>query len=368
MRIGILLRSLDEKFGIGVYTRNILGALLSLEPNGHDYVLFYRSKEHLGKYTHYPHVEEHVVSAPNKLIWDQVAIPLMAKRTNVDVLFHTKFTVPFLTRSKTVMMLHGATWFARPEVYPDKLDLAYIKMMMPRYCQRANAILSNSELTRQDFIHLVGVPAKKITTVYFGVNPIFRRVTDRKQLARVKERYHLPERFILTVGQYDPVKNFQTTFDSFSRCRDAGELKLVAVGKDSWKYKSECGISGSRFEDDVIFTGYVEQEDLPSFYSLAEAFIYPSIYETFGIPLIEAMASGCPVVSSNTGAIPEITNGAAFLADPFNSDRMAHGIDKFIYDSTYRQEKVAKGFKRASIFRWELAAQETLQILEDVMA
>jgi glycosyltransferase involved in cell wall biosynthesis len=363
MRVGIMLRSLDEKFGIGIYTRNILDALLKLN-RGHQYILFYNNREHVGKHGHYANVEERVVTAPHKLLWDQVAVVSAASQAKVDVLFHPKFTVPLRARCKTVMVLHGASWFTHPELYPNKLDLAYVKTVMPLYCRRADAMIANSKLTTDDFVDILRVPREKIRTVYHGINPMFKPIRDPKTLDEAKRRYNLPERFILTVSRYDRRKNFSTLFNAFTQCRAAGNLKLVAVGKDSWKYKRDCRMVERGYEEDVIFPGYVEQEDLPALYTLAEVFIFPSVYEEFGIPLLEAMACGCPVVASNTGAIPEITDGAAFLADTFDADAMAQGIDKLTYEADFRQTLVAKGLHRAGQFKWEKTAAETLETLE----
>lgn len=365
MRIAMMLRSLDERFGIGVYTRNILDSILELG-HGHQFILFFRSEKHLGKYASHPNVEEVLVRARSKLLWDQVAIPLASKRAKADVLFHTKFTVPLFNRTKTAMVLHGASWFVHPELYQNKLDLLYIRMMMPLYCRRADAIIANSDLTRRDFIDKLRVPPAKIRTIYFGRNPTFKQIEDRNKLAEVRSKYDLPDHFILTVSRYDPRKNFCTIFEAFTKCRDAGVLKLVAVGKDSWRYKSECGIVRSGFENDLIFPGYIEQEDLPAFYNLATVFLFPSVYEEFGIPLVEAMACGCPVVASNTGAMPEITAGAALLADPFDAHRMAQDVDRLVDDIEFREAQIEKGLKRARQFSWQTAAQETLEVLESL--
>jgi glycosyltransferase involved in cell wall biosynthesis len=365
MRIGLMLRSLDEKFGVGVYTRNILDALLRLDRKN-EYVLFYKSKNHLGKYSHYSNVEEKILKASNKLYWDQVLVPLAARKSGVDVLFHVKFTVPLLTRCKTVMVVHGASWFVHPELYPNKVDLMYVKAMMPLYCRRADMIISNSNLTTADFANILRVPPRKIRTIYFGLDPIFQPIKDQSKLYEIKEKYDLPERFILTVSRYDPRKNFCTIFDAFTKCRDQSELKLIAVGRNSYRYKLDCDIVKRGYQNSVIFPGYVEQEDLPAFYNLAEAFLFPSVYEEFGIPLIEAMACGCPVVASNTGAIPEITGGAAFLCNPFDANIMAQGIDRISHDPDYRLELVKKGLLRSKEFSWEKCARETLSLLESL--
>jgi len=343
----------------------MLDALLKLDRNN-QYVLFYRNEEHLGKYAHYPNVEEKVIKASNKLFWDQVAIPIAARQAKVDVVFNTKFTVPFLTEYKTVMVLHGASWFVHPELYKNKLDLMYIKVAMPMYCRRADAIIANSNLTKNDFVNILHVPPEKIRTIYIGCNPIFKPIRDEKVLSEVKKRYNLPDHFVLTVGRYDLRKNFPTAFRAFTKCRDAGSLKLVAVGEDCWRYKLDRRIGGSEFEDDIIFPGYVGYDDLPAFYNLAEVFVFPSVYEEFGIPLVEAMACGCPIVASNTGAIPEVTGGAAFLADPFDADRMAEGMAQIMQDADFKQALIEKGLQRAEKFSCEKVAKETLDVLEQL--
>jgi glycosyltransferase involved in cell wall biosynthesis len=365
MRIGIMLRTLDEKFGIGLYTQYMLDALLKLESN-HQYILFYKNEARLGKYAHYSNVEETVVKAPNKLLWDQIAIPLAVRKAKIDVLFHTKFTVPIMTKCKTVMRLAGAGWFVTPELYKNKLDLMYIKMAMPIYCRKADALISNSNLTKNDFVNILHISPEKIRTIYNGVSPIFKPIHNQEVLNEVKRKYNLPNRFILTVGRYDPRKNFPTIFRAFTKCQDAGALKLVAVGKDSWKYKLDCRIDKSRFKDDVIFPGYVWHDDLPAFYNLAEAFIFPSVYEEFGNPLVEAMSCGCPIVASNTGAIPEITAGAAFLADYLDADMLAEGINKITHSADFRQTLIEKGSRRAKKFSYDYVAKEVLDVLENV--
>lgn len=358
-----MLRTLDEKFGIGMYTRYMIDALMKLDRNN-QYILFYKNQENLGKYANYPNVEERFVKASNKVIWDQVAIPLAYEKAELDVLFHTKFSVPLMVKCKTVMRLAGASWFVHPELYPNKFDLAYIKMSMPLYCRKADAIIANSNLTKNDFVNILHVPSEKITTIYNGVNPIFRPIKDEELLNKVKRKYNLPDSFILTVGRYDPRKNFCTIFKAYKKCRKSSPLKLVAVGKDSWKYKKECHIAEDGFENDVIFPGYVEHDDLPAFYNLAEAFIFPSVYEEFGNPLVESMACGCPIVGANTGAIPEITDGAAALTDYLDADKIAEYIGMIMHNDGFRQMLIEKGLERAKKFNYDTIAKEVLNVLE----
>jgi hypothetical protein len=193
MKIGVMLRALDEKQGIGVYTQNLMDHLLPID-RINEYVLFYRNPRFLGRYAHYDHVREKVVKAPNKAIWDQVKIPIEAKRENVDVIFHTKFTVPFFTSRKTVMTLHGASWFVRPELY-NKYDILYIRSVMPLYCKKTTAILSNSDLTTNDFIRILGVSPHKIRTTHPAADDRFVPINDTSFLNKVKDKYNIPNCF-----------------------------------------------------------------------------------------------------------------------------------------------------------------------------
>lgn len=362
MRIGIMLRSLDEKYGIGIYTRNILNYLLKNYPE-HTFCLFYRNPDHLGLYKHLPQVEEFLISAPHKILWDQWAIPRAARTANVDILFHTKFTVPFRAHCPTVMVLHGANWFYHPEFY-GKFDMMYVRTMMPRYCHHADALVSISERTTNDFVNLLKVDRNKIHTIHHGVNPMFQPIKDTDKLQLIREKYALPENFLLTVGRFSPRKNFNGIFQAYQKSRSNEKIHLVVVGDDREKYESVVDIAGSGIANQIHFPGYVPQEDLPAFYSLAKAFLFPTIFEDFGIPLLEAMACGCPIVAANTAAIPEVTNGAAILAAPHDIEALATGIDRLIEVESFRQKLINLGLERAAQFDWNIAAEKTLQVLE----
>jgi glycosyltransferase involved in cell wall biosynthesis len=366
MRIGVMLRTIGEKFGIGVFTQNLMPALLDRDPVN-EYVLFYYCEADSGRFAHRPNVREVVVRAPNKAAWDQVAIPLAAARAKVDVLYHTKFTVPFLARCKIVMEIHGASWFTHPELYIDKLDLQYIRLMMPWYCRRADAIISNSQLTTDDYVRILKVPRHKLHTVPYAADARFKLVSEGAVLAASRARYRLPERYMLTVSRYDPRKNIATLVEAYERsmARSLG-VKLLVVGKDSDRYGVECRLVERGLSQDVLFPGFVEQTDLPAVYSMAEAFLFPSVYEEFGIPLCEAMGCGCPIVGSNTGAMPEITGGAAVLEDPFDAPALAHGIDRILTEPSFRQSLVERGMERAKFFTYERCAAQTLEVLEGV--
>ena len=359
MRIGIMLRAYDRPGGIGIYCRNIVKHLLAHDQANH-YVLMYSNKKHVGTYNHLENVEEVYLASTNLFIWDQWQVPQVVKKYNIDLLFNTKFSLPFLTRVTKMMVLHGASWFVRPDLY-KKLDILYVRMMMPMYCRLADYLVSNSDLTTRDFIKILKVPADKIETVRLSYDDSFAPVQDEEKLQEIRRKYALPGRFIVTVTSYDPRKNFETLVRAFEKCRLREDVHLVVVGKDCRNYISDYSID-DELAGYIHFPGWVEQKDLPAIYSMAEVFAFPSVYEEFGIPVVEAMAYGCPVVSSDTGAIPELTDGAALLADPFSVDDQTENLLAVLEAPAVRDQYCEKGLERAKDFSWDKAARQTLEI------
>ncbi|MCP3929464.1 MAG: glycosyltransferase family 4 protein [Bacteroidetes bacterium] len=332
-----------------------------------EYVLFYRNSKHLGKYISHSNVKELFVDASNKIIWDQIKIPAIAKRERCDVIFNTKFTVPFFTRCKTIMSIHGASWFVHPELYSNKFDLMYIKAIMPLYCKKVDAIISNSDLTRNDYIRLFKLSHRKVTTAHLGRSEKYCVIDDISELHCIREKYSLPEKFILSVVKYDPRKNFKNLIEAFRTLRRRLPAKLVVVGKGCDKYIKECGLDKDGTVDDVIFTGWVDQTDLPAMYNLAHCMFFPSVYEEFGIPTCESMACGCPPVVSKTGALPEIVGDAGLIVDPFNPIEMADALEKFYTDDALVADYKQRCLKRAEVFTWENCAQISLNVINQVL-
>jgi glycosyltransferase involved in cell wall biosynthesis len=381
MKIGVMLRTIDRKRGVGIYTNNLMDHLLPLDEKN-EYVLFYYNLESLGRYAQYEHVREKLVEAPisslrfrefsfpdaaSRFIWDQVKIPIEAKREGVDLLFNPADSVPLFAGCKTIMVLHGSEWYVNPRMH-KLLDRIYIRIMMPLYCKKACLLISNSELSKRDFVNILRVSEEKIKTIYFGVDPRFRHIEDDDIFwKQAREKYHLPEKFILYVGRIYPGKNFGNLLHAFSRIHTSLPQKIVVAGHPRWDYQSVyASIEKLGLQQKVLFTGWVPQEDLVAFYNLADMFIFPSFYEAFGIPLLEAMACGCPAVASQTGALPEIAGGAAFFVNPYNPDEIAEAIQKVLTEDNLRKKLIEKGLQRAKAFSWEKCARETLAVFESL--
>lgn len=366
MRIGIMLRAYDRPGGIGIYSRNIVKHLLNMDRDNH-YILVYNNKAHLGTHRDIENVDEVFVPPSNPMIWDQWIVPKVMKKWGADLIFNTKFSVPLLTKAKKIMVLHGASWFVHPELY-GKFDILYVRQAMPIYCRKADFLISNSDLTTRDFVSLIGVPETKIATVRLAAGDEFHPISDSQILENVRTKYRLPGRFILTVTSYDPRKNFSILLKAFEQCRNKAEVHLVVVGKDCNRYATDFDLKGRGLENVVHFPGWIAQEDLPAIYSLADVFAFPSVYEEFGIPVVEAMSCGCPVVSSNTGAIPELTSDAALLSHPLNYQALAEHLLQILMSNQAAERCRELGLERAKEFSWSKAARQTLNIFQKINA
>ena len=367
MRIGIMLRSYDEKGGVGVYTQNIVKELLRIDTKN-EYVLLYRDPRNLGRFADHPNVNEIHVRAPGKAMWDQIAVPITCWRHGIDVLFHPKFTAPLLAPSKVVMTVHGADWFIPEQAkFYGKLDVAYLKLFMPLYMRKCATVISVSQLTTENYYSVFSLPPGKVRTVYFGPARLFRRVEDSAEIARVRSRYDLPDRFILTLTKRlgDGRKNLGNLLRAYALYheRSSEPCRLVVGGKDCHLFREDYAIPESGYGADVIFPGWIDQADLPAVYSMAELYLYPSNLEAFPIPITEAMSCGTPIVTSDANGLRELADDAAILVDPEDPEAIGDAIARVVADPELRLELRDRGLERSRMFRWDKCARETLEIL-----
>jgi glycosyltransferase involved in cell wall biosynthesis len=369
MRIGVMMRHMDGQLGgVATYTLEVLEQMFRIDSRN-EFVLFYRKAPPAEQsFSRYRNVEEVIVPTPTKILWDQVAMPLHAREKRIDVLFNPKLTVPIFAGCKTVFVRHGGDWLAFPQNYP-LLDRIYFTLAAPFYYRKADAIVSISNSCTEQLVRHTSVDPKKLVTIYHGVPARYFGSHDEEQLRSIKERYGLPDEFMLFVGKIYPMKNFSRNLLAFNEARKRKPFKFVVVGKPFLKYKKELQLIGDLgLEREVLQVGWVPDEDLPCFYKLATFLSFPSLYEGFGIPIIEAMASGCPVLTSDRGgATAEVAGGAALLVDPTNVDSIAEGMCRMISDEALRKDLREKGLKRAGDFSWENCARSTHALLERVV-
>jgi glycosyltransferase involved in cell wall biosynthesis len=369
MRIAIMLRTLDEHGGISVYTRNLVKTLLE-QAAGHDYLLLYRSDHHVGTFGRHERASEHVLPGRSKALWDQFTVPQACRRLNADVLLNPKFTLPLLSRCPGVMVLHGADWYLPDAArFYGRLDRLYIRLFMPLYLRKAAGIISVSRLTTEDFQRVFGFPEGRIQTVYFGPAPQFQRVTDGAQLQAVRERYGLPERFILTLSKVGGAerKNLPGLLQAYAKVHGKVPHKLVVGGKDCERFREDFAIPDSEWGRDVLFPGWLDQSDLPAIYSAADLFLYPSNQEAFPIPITEAMTCGTPIVTSRANGLLELAGDAALLVDPNDADEIAAAVQRVLADSSLASQLGEAGLKRSALFSWGRCARNTLTVLEDAV-
>lgn len=372
MRIGIMLRSFDEKGGVGVYSHNIVKELIHLDRKN-EYVLFYQRAQNIGLFANYDNVTEHVIPIKNKIIWDQIAIPIACWREDLDVIFHPKFTAPLLAPCQVVMTVHGADWFIPDQAqYYHWFDVRYIRTVMPFYIRKCAKVISVSQLTTDNFNRVLNLPHDKVQTVYFAPARHFYPVTDDNKLDRIRSRYQLPQTFILTLTKPlgDTRKNLGQVFAAYARYHEmsTNPLPLVVGGKDAHLYREIYNIPLDGYGKNIIFPGWIEQLDMPAVYSLSSIFLYPSNLEAFPIPVTEAMACGTPVITSNVNGLQEIAGDAALLVNPDDTEAIARAILQVLNDPQMSATLSAKGLARMDLYSWDKCAQDTLSILESTRA
>ncbi len=281
---------------------------------------------------------------------------------DADVFHATEHLLPRLRRIRSVFTLHDLIFQFDPDSHKP-LNIAFLKTLMPRFLKAADAIIAVSECSKRDAVNLYRIPAEKIHVIYEGVDPRFTPITDPERLVRVRVKYHLPERFILHVGTIEPRKNLPLLFEVAAQTKQS----VVVAGKLGWLTEpilakvQELGV-----EDRVAFTGFVADDDLPALISAATVLAMPSRYEGFGLPILEALACGTPVIASDTSSLPEVGGEAALYAKPDDARAWIEMIDRVREEPQLRASLREKGLQQAAKFRWDTTARETVEVYQQV--
>jgi glycosyltransferase involved in cell wall biosynthesis len=304
---------------------------------------------------------------PVETYWDQVVVPRTTEQYGIDVLFNPHLTVPIRGRFGKVTVLHNVEYHTVPKVYNWRIySWWYLleKFILPA----ADRIISLSEAMTADVRKYVNYPISQVRTIYHGVSEKFRVETDCNRLARARTKYDMPDHFILFVGRLYPQKNFATLARAFALIKERIPHRLIVAGQPRYKYERELSLlSELGIEERVDFLQFVPNDELPMIYNLADCFVYPSLYESFGLAQLEAMRCGCPVIGANAGAIPEVTGGAAMLFDPHSPQELSEAILKVTCEPKVRRDLVERGLARAHEFTWERTARETLAVFKELV-
>jgi glycosyltransferase involved in cell wall biosynthesis len=302
-------------------------------------------------------------------MWQQLIFPFLLKRERVDVLFSPNDITVLLTPCKTVVTIHDV----RRMIWPSEFKAAerwYYKVMVSLSAKKADAILTVSRTSLRDITRVLGVPSSMVRMTYDGLDAIFHKkdITDAQiERTYLAQKYGIHKKYVLFVGQLIRIKNITSLIGAFSLLRGFDEYQLVLAGSKGDAYRAICeSISTLGLNGRTILTGWVDDHDLPILYRHAEVFVFPSFYEGFGIPVIEAMASGVPVITSNLSSLAEIAEGSALLVEPRDVGQLADALQGVLEDGVLREELIHAGLTRASRFSWEEAARITVKTLENV--
>jgi glycosyltransferase involved in cell wall biosynthesis len=286
-----------------------------------------------------------------------------------DIFHATDHLLPPLRSVRSVFTVHDLIFRFFPE-YHLPLNRWYLSLMLPRFIHRADAIIAVSENTRRDVARLMQIPADKITVIYEGVSPAFCPVTDRSALERVRQKYHLPPHFILYLGTIEPRKNLLMLLNAYRALltQNKSAPDLVIAGRRGWLYQPVFDrVREQGLDTRVHFTGWIEAGDQPLLLSAADVFVYPSLYEGFGLPPLEAMACGLPVLSSGASSLPEIVGEGGILLDPQDTSAWVQALGRVLADGTLRADLSARGVAQAGKFSWDRSARETISVYERLL-
>jgi glycosyltransferase involved in cell wall biosynthesis len=294
---------------------------------------------------------------PVRILWEQLGQPWALHRIDADLVHGPVFIAPLFCTCPTVITIHDLSFIRLPHLFRPANRL-YLTVMTRLSAQRTRRLIAVSAHTATESTKLLGVPMGRIDVIYHGIDPIFRPL-PQDQVDAFRQKQKLPERFVLCVGTLEPRKNHTHLVEAFARIYD-GKSKLVLVGGRGWLYDDVFAkVEALGLNEAVVFKGYVPDEDLPWWYNAATVFAYPSLYEGFGMPILEAQACGTAVMASNAPPLPETAGDAALLADPHDVDELAARLDRLLKDESLRSELQERGLGHAHQFTWMRTAQET---------
>lgn len=304
-------------------------------------------------------------SRSKRMLWEQTRLPGALSRLGIDVLHSTHHTLPVRPmRARRVVTVHDVTFLHMPERYPPARRL-YMQAMTRLAARVADAIIVPSMTVRGDVIDLLHVEGAKVHAVYEAAGEQYHPL-ERETSMAVARRYGVERPYVLSVGSLEPGKNRGRLIRAMHELRREGiDQALLIVGQRAWKYEDDLALARELGMDDrVTFAGYVAQDALPALYAAAEAFAFPSLYEGFGVPVLEAMACGAPVVTSNVSATAEVAGDAALLVEPLSVESIRDGLRSVLTDAALRARLSRRGMERAAGFSWRRAADETHAVYE----
>jgi glycosyltransferase involved in cell wall biosynthesis len=364
MDVGIATAFLDEtKGGIWTYTTNLVQGLVSIS-SGVDYFIVDRQERHMFS----ERVNQLIIPFQErrfaKFIWPNVALPRALKQHRLDVL-HITYPYGTLTNkwSKNIITIHDLSPILFPETH-TRMNILHHRLVLPHILKRADRIITVSNSSKESIVKYYHIPPDKVRAIPLGVSPNFKPVLGNESQTKAL----IPRPYILNVGVIEPRKNLNTLLRSFQLVKKKGfPHKLVLCGPRGWKCSDvDALLNHLGLQEHVIFLGFIPPQALPKLYSSADLFVYPSLYEGFGLPVLEAMACGTPLIASNSSSLPEVVGNAGLLVKPNDSHELAEAMIQVLSHRSLSLELTAKGLQRSKLFSWEQTAKETLKVYREV--
>jgi glycosyltransferase involved in cell wall biosynthesis len=373
--------------GSGQYIHHLIRQLAQIEEN--EYILIRDTGQRIQDTSnaHSPSSILHPVPTPfdsisenlAKLWFEQVSFPRACRRQGVELAHVPYFASPLFPTTPTVVTVHDLIPMLLP-AYRGSMLVRLYTLLVAIAAKRADMVLTDSQASKWDIVHLLDIPSERVRVIYLAADDIYQPVLDDHRLTAIRQKYGLPESYLLYLGGFDQRKNVPTLLKAFAQLVKDSRAFLVVAGRLP-EYGLDLAIQAKRsdffpdprpivqelgIKERVVFTGWVPEEDKPALYSGARALVFPSLYEGFGLPPLEALACGTPVIASNRGSLPEIVGEGGLLLEPDDVEGLAAAMGKLLNDDTLREDLREKGLAHAAQFSWEKTARETLAVYREV--
>jgi glycosyltransferase involved in cell wall biosynthesis len=353
--------------GNETYATNLIEALAEIDQTNR-YTLYVTKKRAVDRFANrWPNFQVGLTLPHTPLVRIPLTLTRELRRRPVDVL-HVQYTAPLFSPCPVVVTIHDLSFEHIPETF-NRRSWMQLRVTVRRTARQAAQIITLSEYSRDDIVRTYGIPRERITVTSPAAAAVFHQVRNGSELQQTRSKYGIERDYILALGSIQPRKNLVRLIEAYSclrRMRSEVKLpQLVLAGKRGW-LDSETfnAVEQNAVGTDIHFTGYVDEEDLPALYSGATCFVYPSYFEGFGLPILEAMQSGVPVIAGNRTSIPQVVGEAGLLFDPFDTNALVEALRRMLDDANYREALRSRGLQRASEFSWRKTAQLTLKAYE----
>lgn len=346
----------SKKTGFGFYVDNLVSNLQKIDKN-HQYICIKPEKE-----------SQEELNTPKRFMWDQFGFPNMARKKKADILHQPCFSAPVFYTGKKIVTIHDLYTMKNASEVPF-FSRQFFGKWMPFSYRWTDHIIAISQYTKKDIIKTLKISSEKITVIYEAGDENCKRINDHNKISLIKNKFGIKGDYMIHIGTLSPRKNLEFLIKVYAQVlKKNPKIKLVITGKKGWYYQNLFDITNKLgLEKKIIFTGYIEDSEKSALYSGAKVFLFPSLYEGFGLPPLEAMSCGTPVVSSNVTSIPEVIDEAGILLSPYDKKAWIQAINKLLSDNNFRKKMVEKSLLRSKYFSWQKTAKQTIEVYNKIL-